>query len=427
MHVVFDHPGQQVSSAVGRWIARLAGSLLVFLGLAATVVAIPAGFVLLGDIINSLQSQPEELFEPGFPLREVEAAFFAAAFGSFIGLRYGRRLIRGRRSIVLFLRRFGYDGSMQVVTYAVAQTIGVAWRLVTLDDDEIAPVGVDTTSRVVIRGGERFVALASKVGKGVMTGYAWSIWGICAVLGLEVLRVVPDWQRLLEDGTVNRYAAIFGSVMEGRLPVAYFAFSLSGAFAVLMTGAAVAAIGLLATFVILLAMFPLFGFVIFATSSADALRKAEQEKTATISESHQIAHMVSDLSRRGSQTFAPRLMVVRVASHIWQATVSALAAKASATIVDISDPSDNLAWEIQELDRVGGDARCVFIVDHARVTERATLGFQTDAADERVAALVGEREVLAYTTDRAGMRRFARALHGRLLDVPPGGSGGGER
>ena len=48
--------------------------------------------------------------------------------------------LRGTRSPVLFLRRFGYRGSMQVVTFAVANTIGSSWRLVTLDDAAIAPV-----------------------------------------------------------------------------------------------------------------------------------------------------------------------------------------------------------------------------------------------------------------------------------------------
>ena len=40
--------------------------------------------------------------------------------------------------------------------------------------------------------------------------------------------------------------------------------------------------------------------------------------------------------------------------------------------------------------------------------------------DARFAARLEGRDVLAYSTDRAGMRRFARALHGTLLDIADG-------
>jgi hypothetical protein len=35
----------------------------------------------------------------------------------------------------------------------------------------------------------------------------------------------------------------------------------------------------------------------------------------------------------------------------------------------------------------------------------------------QLALLLGEQEVLAYRTDRAGRRRFARALRGKLQEV----------
>jgi hypothetical protein len=418
VRIVFDHPGRQVSSRIARWVGRLAGGVLVFIGLAATVVAIPAGFVTLGDVVNSLQSQPEQLVEPDFPLRQVEAAFVAALLISIFGLRYGRRLVRGRRRIVLFLRRFGYDGAMQVVTYAVAETVGVSWRLVTLDDDEIAPIGVDTASKVVFGTGERLVKLAQRGYKAIMIIFPGAIWGMCGVVALQVLVVWPDWRRLFEDGTVDRYTAIFASVMEGRIPSAYFELSLPGVFAILATGLAIGLGGLLIAFIVLLAMLPLIGVVVFAASSAEALRKAERDKTATISKASEVAYTASELSRRGSQTFAPRLVVVRVASSVWHQTVSALASVAAATIVDLSEPTENLVWELTELVRLGGHERCIFIIDHARLNDDGTFRDGGGGFAPNLAILVGDRDVLAYTTDRAGMRRFARALYGRLLDLP---------
>src|SRR4051812_12420101 len=106
IRVVFDYPGRQFSNAVGRWVARLIGGLLALIGLLATVIVIPTGLVAIGDILGTLNH--EQLFEPGFPLRRVEAGFAAATFVAIAGLRYGRRLVRGHRSSVLFLRRFGF-------------------------------------------------------------------------------------------------------------------------------------------------------------------------------------------------------------------------------------------------------------------------------------------------------------------------------
>jgi hypothetical protein len=246
-----------------------------------------------------------------------------------------------------------------------------------------------------------------------------AIWGMCGVVGLKVLIVWPDWRRLFQDGTVDRYAAIFGSVMEGRIPSAYFEASLPGAFAILATGLAIGLAGLLVAFVALLAMFPLFGFVIFASSSAEALHKAEREKTATISNASDVGYTASELSRRGSQTFAPRLVVVRVASSIWHQTVSALASVSVATIVDLSEPTENLMWEITELVRLGGHDRCIFIIDHARLDDAGNFRDGGAGFAANLAILVGDGDVLGYRTDRAGMRRFARALYGRLLDLPP--------
>jgi hypothetical protein len=114
-------------------------------------------------------------------------------------------------------------------------------------------------------------------------------------------------------------------------------------------------------------------------------------------------------------------MVLRVATSVWQETVSALADVASATIIDISEPTENVAWELEELQRLGGHERCIFIGDRARIGQwpSAQEGLGSGSLEERVATLIGARPVLAYTADRKGMRRFARALHGMLLDAQP--------
>jgi hypothetical protein len=92
IRIVFDHPGRQTIRTLARLIAWLVGALLVGMGLLATVVAIPSGFVTVGDLIGIWQH--EEVYPPDFPVRQVEMAFAASTTVAFIGLRYGRRIIR---------------------------------------------------------------------------------------------------------------------------------------------------------------------------------------------------------------------------------------------------------------------------------------------------------------------------------------------
>ena len=203
VRIIFDYPGRQISSSIARTIAWIVGTLLTFIGLVATVIAIPTGFVLVGDVMNQMQSKPEDLFGANFPLRQVELGFVGAVLLAWFGVRYGRRLVRGRRTVVLFLRRFGYRGSMQAVTFAVANTIGSAWRLVTLDDQEMAPVGVDSTSRFLFGAGGRIARLIAIIGKGVMAGLQWTLGGMWAVVAAQVLVAWPNWRGLLTDGTLD--------------------------------------------------------------------------------------------------------------------------------------------------------------------------------------------------------------------------------
>lgn len=57
IRIVLDHPGHQTRHRLARLIASLLGALLVGIGLLATVVAIPSGFVTLGDVIGRWQHE----------------------------------------------------------------------------------------------------------------------------------------------------------------------------------------------------------------------------------------------------------------------------------------------------------------------------------------------------------------------------------
>src|SRR5262249_58217905 len=120
----------------------------------------------------------------------------------------------------------------------------------------------------------------------------------------------------------------------------------------------------------------------------------------------------------GRETVAARLVVVRVASSAWQQAVSALASATAVSIVDVSELTENIAWELEVLQRLG-PGRCILIGEQAAiarlVSEPALL--HPGSLDARIARLLDGRDVIGYTIDRKGMRRFARALYGALLDT----------
>ncbi len=85
-------------------------------------------------------------------------------------------------------------------------------------------------------------------------------------------------------------------------------------------------------------------------------------------------------------------------------------------LVDISEPTENVLWEIEELRRIGGN--CIVIGQHERIAALADhLGGNGGRTpiERRLAQLLDGQEVLGYSVDRRGLKRFARALRGMLL------------
>jgi len=123
-----------------------AGAVLLILGIAASIVAVPANVLafawLKGENVNIELTADRTLTADDILLAWVVSTPLA-----FFGVSRGLRLVRRGRTLVLFLRRFGYDAAQSAVTFAVTSTIGRSWRLVTLDDAEIAAVGVPTGTR----------------------------------------------------------------------------------------------------------------------------------------------------------------------------------------------------------------------------------------------------------------------------------------
>jgi len=421
VRIVLDYPRQYAGRRLWRRFRVFIGAVLFVLGIAGSIVAVPANIVAAAWVLDE---EVAIAIRSGRTLTadEILLAWAISTPLALFGVGRGLRLLRGQRSLVLFLRRFGYDDATAAVGFAVTRTIGSSWRLVTLDDAEIAPLGVATATRAVFRAVQSTTNGVRVLIGGLLRVYPVVPWALCAIVGVDLVRV-RIWEHAGEEGLWMRvltpYVDIISTTVGGRLPVGAVGIDPPGIFAGLAVaiGGAVIALGTaLAAAPLLWALSALVLF--FASFPAGAVNQAEQLKSRDVRNERdldEVARVVADRSRR---VFAPRLVVLRVASSIWRKTVSRLASVSSVALVDVSEPTENLLWEIDELTtRAAG--KCVFICRHDRAVQIAAAAGSNSSSswDDDMGRLLELDEILAYTTDRPGRRRFARALRARLLSI----------
>lgn len=113
---------------------------------AGFIVLALAGFLSLGVFLYTFR-----IAVPSETISRVDALVRAAVYWAiFLALAWlGRRLIRGSRHLVLFLRKFGFTSATGQVSGVVQGRTGSSWRAVTLDDSRVAPVGITGRARSV--------------------------------------------------------------------------------------------------------------------------------------------------------------------------------------------------------------------------------------------------------------------------------------
>jgi hypothetical protein len=434
VEVVLDDRRRFLRRRLGRALGAGLGLLVLAAGLLATLLAVPATLALAFWVLGRLTDDPEAdrtLAEAGLRADALVPAAALTVGLALAGVWGGLRLLRGRRRTVLFLRRFGFDDGTRVVTFAALRTVGQGWRLVTLDDEEIVPVGASGAG--VVRAGDRVWRAAGRA-RSVLGRLARPL-AVLLVLPWVVVAVVVVQAggpaAALESGALEPYAALIGAVAQGDLPfdavgpdaLGLFALGVSAVVVWLAALAALAAVALLS-----LALLPL---LVLTSVTADSVRAAEQARTRSVRDAAGVELAVADLAARSRKVLAPRLVVLEVATAQWRRAVSRLGTSCDITLVDVSEPTEHLLWEIEEL-TVRSSVRCVLVAERGRIlaltgaAPPAQVGAPAVAApglpprgrvaDELLGLLAG-RSVLAYTTDRAGVRRFARALRARLYAV----------
>jgi hypothetical protein len=364
VQIVEDVPGRGGARQAGRGAARLLGGLLFVIGAVAALVPVAAVVALVVD-----------LFSHDSPSVDNGAwtLFVVATAVMFVGLAGGLRLIRGRRRLGLYLRKFGFAGTTSTVSHALSRSVGRSWRLVTLDDSMVAPVGA---GRVRRRGA--FLVLLLAV---VVLGYlGFYLWG----------------------GAFNRdQAQIFTSTNSQ-------ADSIAEVVVDSLAGAAVLAV--LLTFILIAATIALV-IAVFGAAAYLAARRAERGATRALTRQQGVDEAARRIARAARRIFAARLVVVRVPGEFWQRAVSALAAVSAVVVIDVSHPTENLLWEVQTV-RPLFSGRWVLV--GARDLVRSLQQPGSGPAAQLAQLLDGER-ILAYGPDPADRKRFARALR-RALD-----------
>lgn len=374
--IISEVPPPAWGPRAGRSLATLAGYLLV---LVALLLATPAlGLVLLIGIAAATGGAIEAV---------AVLALIALAVGAFLLLRLGLRIARGRRHLVLFLRRFGFDDASSTLTVAASGAMGRRWRLVTLDDSEIEAVGSHQAARWSWGLG-RLAALVLLLAAVAAAGYWW--WG-------------GDVDRLL--------SGIFDSAVESGEASGQNAFEvIAGAIIVTI---AVGAVLLALVLILAVAGISALGVASYGLWQGNrAVQRAERAKTFAVSDAGDVDPLVDRIRGHARQIQAPRLIVVRVHDRIWRRVVHELAEEASVALVDVSDPTEHLLWEITLL-RSEVNAHLLAVGRRDRVE---ALLEAADGTAARVRDALSGEDILVYEAggSERGARRFARHLASAL-------------
>lgn len=385
MQIIQNLPHTPLGRRILRALAGLVGAVLTIAGLIATVP--PLLFLVLSLLVLLMGDNPLSRLDADGLMGLLLCIAVAA-----VCLYLGRRLVRGKRRLVLFLRRFGFQSASKALTFAVSTALGRRWRLVTLDDAEIAPMGVP--------GGKRW---AVGIGRWIFL----SLFVIILIYALFwFFGDAPG--RILDDIFNNIFNA---SKDRGDNPI--------GAFIVAIFGMIVAGFVILLVIVSIMLMWVSLAATasLFSWYTWREVRKAESSKALELKEAGRIEATVAYLARRANRIFAPRLAVLRVSGTFWQEVVRTLADTVDVIVVDISEPSENLLWEIETLKRLK-DVRPVFVGQLNRIEQLkkgTNLSGSLAETGLRLRSLLTDEAVLVYESeDNKAMRYFAANLSARL-------------
>jgi len=368
------------------------------------VVLLTPAVVVYAVVWLDFRSHPEKVWPVWFDefRGDLVPLWLLALAVTCVGFVVGLKLLRGNRNLVLFLRRFGYHPATGTVSEAVSR-LGDFWRVVTLDDDRIKSLGAGGTVEDLVEtvsGVTRSFRAAAPTAKKL-----WRVVMRVAGVGLGValffvLWPGPDW--------TSRLDRVPPLIDLGQEPDGGAALGARFCAGVLVVGIALAAVwytlGLIGR-LLLIPITLLYGGV------SRGVREASDAEQLYITQPNHIPIVAQIVEQQSHKVFGARLSVLTVNSAVWQQTVSAMADICEVPLIDISEPTANVLWEIEELQRRFGD-RCVFIGAYSRLQD--LVSDERDDVERRLLTFLENRQVLAYTPGAHGTKRFVRALSSTL-------------
>jgi len=387
VHVVMEQPSARHLVGLRRGVATLLGVSFILVSWATLPVAAYLAYPWFHDRYSR---HDWSSFEKGTVVTYLVLVVALLVVPWFVGLR----LVRGSRRLVLFLRRFGYTDATDVLTFAALTTMGRSWRLVTLDDAAVAPVGisrgmvkfaaVDEVSRIWVGRARKRIGLVARVALGA------------GLVGMAVVAGHTRHRHHSELKMVKASVAPPGTHVDD-----------AGTFRIFLIVAGVAVIAVIALAVVALILRPVFRPVHRFSAT---LRRAEQAKVTRVVSQQDVLKVAGAVRDQARRVFSPRLMVLSVDSAVWQKTVKTVANLASVVLIDVSVLTENLLWEVAEV--VEDPSTACVLVGHAEGLR--ALDVIDTPLERRLVELLDGRTILAYETTEQGMTRFANALRATL-------------
>jgi hypothetical protein len=366
-HIELTESGQK------RWRRQRAATLLRWAFVACLVVIVlvfPVQVIVVFFMPVELFKKPRGYSEILFNLTWllIMLMFLAALFGVMI-------LMSSKKLPVLYLRRFGLIAANRRISQAIERGLGRYYRVVTLDDSSFRPIEVPRWQRIFSRVGISVVSLAFAVVAAALF-FMNRLWG-------------PSHTnlRLNMVDAIGAYIATVG-------------------FFIGMLG-----IPLLILFVLFAAMLA-WRWHIRRRSRLEVRSRGDIERCLG-----RVRRLAGWLGR--PSIMAPQAVVVNVVDELWQETVSELAIHVGLVIVDVSEPTANLIWELEQV-FTNPQIVCLLVGDGLMVRKwvEEDGDLHLASAHSRMRALLQAWTILVCESQlRSAQRTYARNLRRWLGNI----------
>jgi hypothetical protein len=282
---------------------------------------------------------------------------------SFVCLYFALTFAEGRKYTALYLRRFRSDVNLLVAT-AIERGLGRRVRIVTLDDERFMPIEVPRLEK----WSSRLLPALMLIG--------------AAVLAVLVIRTFIASLSLRYEGLQQQYT------QEAVLMLGFWTWHLW------------------------CLLFMLLGHRLWIR-----LQARVRVRTAWgLAKARYFSWKLRRWCNR-SGLMAPQATVVTVRDDLWQVAVTQLIAQVDAVLVDVSEPSDALAWELEQL-KQSSSPPAVFVAETARFHAWTDAALQAESelsCRQLVLHTLRNKTVVLYSaTDKRTSALFRRNVANTL-------------